>query len=224
MAASQNALYNAYNTLNTAIAGKAASSHTHSYLPLSGGTLTGSAVLSKTTAASGTADNSPALIVGGASTSTHIEIDFNKVMAKATGTTTAELKLNPDGGAVSVGAGGLSVSGTIKEGGTALTDKYAAKSHTHSYAPISHASTATTYGIGTASNYGHIKLSDNYTSSAGAASSGVGASSTAVYNAYNTLNTNKAEKSALGTQIIYGSEMPTKTGIFWYEVLDRATT
>lgn len=58
--------------------------------------------------------------------------------------------------------------------------------------PTSHASTATTYGAATASNYGHVKLSDNYTSSAGAAASGIGASSAAVYNAYNTLNTNKA--------------------------------
>ena len=57
--------------------------------------------------------------------------------------------------------------------------------------PASHASTATTYGAATASNYGHVKLSDNYTSSAGAAASGIGASSLAVYNTYNTLNRNK---------------------------------
>lgn len=54
--------------------------------------------------------------------------------------------------------------------------------------PASHASTATTYGAATASNYGHVKLSDNYTSSAGAAASGIGASSLAVCDAYNTLN------------------------------------
>ena len=57
--------------------------------------------------------------------------------------------------------------------------------------PASHASTATTYGAATASNYGHVKLSDNYTSSAGAAASGIGASSAAVYNAYKTLDSNK---------------------------------
>lgn len=56
--------------------------------------------------------------------------------------------------------------------------------------PTAHASTATTYGAASASNYGHVKLSDNYTSSAGAAASGIGASSAAVYNAYNTLNSN----------------------------------
>lgn len=57
--------------------------------------------------------------------------------------------------------------------------------------PASHASTATTYGAATASNYGHVKLSDNYTSSAGAAASGIGASSLAVCDAYNTLNSNR---------------------------------
>lgn len=56
--------------------------------------------------------------------------------------------------------------------------------------PTAHASTATTYGAASASNYGHVKLSDNYTSSAGAAASGIGASSLAVYNAYNALNSN----------------------------------
>ncbi len=55
-------------------------------------------------------------------------------------------------------------------------------------APKSHASTATTYGAGNASNYGHVKVSDNYTSSAGAASAGVAASSKAVADAYAKLN------------------------------------
>ena len=54
--------------------------------------------------------------------------------------------------------------------------------------PASHTSTATTYGAATDSNYGHVKLSDNYTSSAGAAASGIGASSLAVCDAYNALN------------------------------------
>lgn len=55
-------------------------------------------------------------------------------------------------------------------------------------APINHASTATTYGVGSTTNFGHVKLSDNYTTSAGAASTGVGASSAAVANCYNALN------------------------------------
>lgn len=56
----------------------------------------------------------------------------------------------------------------------------------------SHASTATTYGIGTASNYGHIKLSDTYSSkvSSAAAANGVGVSQNALYNAYSNILTN----------------------------------
>lgn len=56
----------------------------------------------------------------------------------------------------------------------------------------SHASGGTGYGIGTGSNYGHVKLSDTYASkvSGGAAANGLAASQNALYNAYNTLNTN----------------------------------
>lgn len=55
-------------------------------------------------------------------------------------------------------------------------------------APTSHASTATTYGKGTASNYGHVKLSDS-TSSTSAASAGIAASPKAVKAAYDLANT-----------------------------------
>lgn len=52
-------------------------------------------------------------------------------------------------------------------------------------APKSHPSnSASTYGAGTSSQFGHVKLSDNYTSSDGGASASVGASSQAVANAY----------------------------------------
>ena len=74
--------------------------------------------------------------------------------------------------------------------------------------PTAHASTATTYGAASASNYGHVKLSDNYTSSAGAAASGIGASSAAVYNAYNTLNSNLTLKTitGIGCSVYYDSQ------------------
>ncbi len=53
-----------------------------------------------------------------------------------------------------------------------------------------HASSNAGYGMGTASNYGHVKLSDTYTSSisGGNAAGGLAASQNALYNVYNTLS------------------------------------
>ena len=55
-------------------------------------------------------------------------------------------------------------------------------------APKSHASTDSIYGKGTQSAFGHLKVSDNYTSSAGAAADGVAASSKALADAYKSLD------------------------------------
>lgn len=52
----------------------------------------------------------------------------------------------------------------------------------------SHASTDSIYGKGTTSAFGHLKVSDNYTSSAGAAADGVAASSKALADAYKSLD------------------------------------
>jgi hypothetical protein len=81
-------------------------------LPLTGGTVTGTLILSKGSDVSGTANNGPALIVGGTPTTTHIEIDCNEVMAKNNATTTTDLYLNAEGGKVYVGSGGLDVGST----------------------------------------------------------------------------------------------------------------
>lgn len=67
----------------------------------------GTVTLSKTTDASGTADNGPALIVGGTRTTAHMEMDSNEILAKSDGVTPAILNLNTNGGLVAVGSGGL---------------------------------------------------------------------------------------------------------------------
>lgn len=68
------------------------------------------------------------------------------------------------------------ISGTlpISKGGTGKTTAADARSALGA-APTSHASSATTYGAGNASNYGHVKLTDS-TGATNAASSGVAAS------------------------------------------------
>lgn len=54
-------------------------------------------------------------------------------------------------------------------------------------APAAHSSSGTTYGIGTSSNYGHVKLSDS-TSSTSGSSSGIAATPSAVKSAYDLAN------------------------------------
>lgn len=76
-----------------------------------GDTITGTLILSRTTDASGTADNKPALIIG-SSSGEHIEADANEIMAKSSETTTSTLYLNSDGGQVVIGTGGLKIKGT----------------------------------------------------------------------------------------------------------------
>ena len=74
-------------------------------------TFSGQVVLSRTTDADGTTDAKPALRIGAIS-GTHLELDGNEIMAKSDATHTGPLYLNNNGGLVSIGSGGLSVSGT----------------------------------------------------------------------------------------------------------------
>ncbi len=85
-------------------------------LPKSGGTVTGTTVFSKTADASGTANNSPALIVGGTAAAAHLELDSNEIMAKTYGTSTAPLYINNEGGDVHLS----NVSGTVHAKGNNL--------------------------------------------------------------------------------------------------------
>lgn len=74
-------------------------------------TATGTVVLSKTQDLIGTANKSPALIVGGVATSTYLEIDANEIQAKHTDTTVDPLYLNNDGGVVYLSGTKISASG-----------------------------------------------------------------------------------------------------------------
>ena len=83
-------------------------------------TLTQTLVLAKSQDASGTANNGPALIVGGAVTGNHLELDGNEIMSKSNGTTPSALYLNNDGGVVFLGK---EYYNTITGTGTAAQDK-----------------------------------------------------------------------------------------------------
>lgn len=63
-------------------------------------TLSGTLTLTKSTDLSGTANNGPALIIGGTATGAHLELDPNEICAKSSGTAVTDLYLNADGGIV----------------------------------------------------------------------------------------------------------------------------
>ena len=91
------------------------------------------------------------------------------------------------------------IKATQDASGNVITTTYATKTEVTDKASTNHASTETTYGMGTGSSYGHIKLSDSV-SSTSTASSGIAASPKAVKSAYDLANTaNSAAASASNT-------------------------
>ena len=92
-------------------------------------------------------------------------------------------------GKPSLGSSAGAANGTASAGSATTA---ARSDHVHptdtSRAPTSHASTATTYGIGTNANYGHVKLSDS-TSTTSGQTAGIAATPTAVKAAYDLANT-----------------------------------
>ena len=67
-------------------------------------------------------------------------------------------------------------------------------------APTNHASGATTYGVGNASNYGHLKLSDSTTSTS-STSSGIAATPKAVKTISDTLSTEISDRQAADNEL-----------------------
>lgn len=103
-----------------------------------------------------------------------------------------------------------------EEGGVAATPNAVAnlsfmlQEDITSRAPKNHASTLTTYGLGTAANYGHVKLSDSTNSTSGV-SSGTAATPSAVKSAYDLAN-GKAPKAHASTATTYGTGSSTNYG------------
>ena len=93
-------------------------------------------------------------------------------------------------------------------------------------APISHSSVSKTYGGGTSLEYGHVKLSDNYTESDGTADSSVGASSKAVSDCYNNLNSSLNNHTLIRTFTVYNewSGPINITNVKWLEIIQKNST
>ena len=104
---------------------------------------TGTVAFVKTADASGVSGNYPAVIIGGAATSAHLELDANEIMAKGSINSVAPLYLNNEGGAVDIGPGGMNVRGHITAGATTKTLDIGTSSNTFRNIYAGNAATAT---------------------------------------------------------------------------------
>ena len=115
-------------TTNVSVYGLGSNAYTSTaYLPLSAGTgypVTGTIYATKTSVAYGSSNNYPAIIAGGTVLSTHMEIDKNQIIAKATSSTAAILYLGWST-TDTVVRGPLSVTGTTVSLGNGTTEKKA---------------------------------------------------------------------------------------------------
>ena len=125
--------------------------------------------------------------VGNASNYGHLKLsDATDGTSSTTGGVAATPKAVSDALSAATGAIPGATSTTPKMDGTAAVGSettYAKGDHVHptdtSRAPTSHATNATTYGAGTGTNYGHVKLSDS-TSSTSSTNGGTAATPAAV--------------------------------------------
>ena len=169
------------------------------YLKLSGGTVTGTLNLTKTTDAQGTGTAEPALRLGALS-GAHLEFDGNEIMAKASANTVGTLYINSDGGLVQIGSGGLKVTGTITGN---LNGNVTGNVSGSAGSCTGNAATATTASkLGTATVGSGTKPIYLNAGTATASSSTVGDASTPVYLSSGTITkctgvaTNKVYKGA----------------------------
>ena len=118
--------------------------------------------------------------------------------------------------------GHVRLTDQFDDSGTKAADGYAASpwavyqvydyanSINENKAPTNHASAGTTYGKGTSTNYGHVKLSSSTSSTDGVAD-GVAATPNAVREAYNHADS-KAPKAHASTATTYGTGSSTNYG------------
>lgn len=182
-------------------AASAAATTANNAMPKAGGTFTGNVTMGsgKTLTV-----NTPSAD-GHAATKAYV--DSAASTAKTGAESTAQGYVNALKGASTDDADAITVYGAIAKAGAAATAASNAQEEAEKKAPIQHASTATTYGIGTNSNYGHVKLSDatsGVTQANGGASKGIAASTYAVTALRTALV--GTTSSASSTATIYGAK------------------
>lgn len=112
--------------------------------------VSGTMTLSKTTDLSGTANNSPALIVGGTATTPHMEFDANEIHAKKNGAEVESIYINNNGGKVYLGSG----TTLYAESGTLNASKVVAGSGRINNLFVEDELRATRYNISTIADLG----------------------------------------------------------------------